>query len=190
MMYFASLLGLVVAGLCTLIGVAWFGELVLTKLLAYFRVGRYFLRWVWLHQGGLSEAREIERLEARIYGMEERRAKLDGSLPGMIAPISREDWPDGISDGLNLPCSICDAHVYFDYTISDEVWREIVSERYRRGVVCLKCLSLMSSETDSDQKRLAQALERVQFVGAGYTVVLEPVLIVRHLTPKEDPDAT
>ncbi len=49
-------------------------------------------------------------------------------------------WPEGVSDGLLLPCGVCSEHpVLIDYTVTDEVWSQ-VPVPLRCSVVCLDCL--------------------------------------------------
>lgn len=50
-------------------------------------------------------------------------------------------WPEGISDGLTLPCSDCGSEgVWLDYTVTEEAWQRVVPEKPTRlGVVCLPC---------------------------------------------------
>ena len=51
-----------------------------------------------------------------------------------------DEWPEGVSDGLTLPCALCGNHTDIDYGIDDDVWRKVVPKFCRRDVVCLKCL--------------------------------------------------
>lgn len=84
------------------------------------------------------------------------------------------DWPHGISDGLTVQCYYCGRVPSFDYTVSDECWRRIVPKAARLGVVCLPCLEEVAANKGLE---VAAHLERVQFVGHGYTVVLEPTRV-------------
>ena len=79
-------------------------------------------------------------------------------------------WPEGISDGLTLPCADCGELPRFDYSVTETFWRRWVPESPARlGVVCLPCLDRRSNGVG-----LADALIRVQWTGTGHTVVLEP----------------
>lgn len=79
-------------------------------------------------------------------------------------------WPEGISDGLTLPCSDCGKHTLFDYHVSDDFWRQWVPNKPERlGVICLPCLDARCGGVG-----LAGALERVQWTGTSHTIVLHP----------------
>lgn len=80
-------------------------------------------------------------------------------------------WPEGISDGLTQPCEICGKRPAFDYRVSDEFWRFVVPNIFRRGVVCLPCLDGMAAAQGLD---VSAHLEQVQFCGKRKTIVLEP----------------
>ncbi len=89
-----------------------------------------------------------------------------------------DEWPEGISDGLTLPCAICLAHpVKFDFAVTDELWRMVVPEQPRRGVVCLPCYNRLATEKGIDW---ANGLEQVQFTGAGKTIRLVPEFVYRY----------
>lgn len=86
------------------------------------------------------------------------------------------EWPEGISDGLNLSCYDCGQKVTFDFTVDDEFWREVVPQQQRRNVSCLPCLDSRADELGLD---IGPAIRRVQFTGIGVTVVLTPDSIHR-----------
>jgi hypothetical protein len=48
--------------------------------------------------------------------------------------------PEGISDGLSLPCHFCGRVPVVDYHVDDAFWREHVPDEARLGVVCIECL--------------------------------------------------
>lgn len=81
----------------------------------------------------------------------------------------RSIWPEGISNGLTLPCSDCGQNPRFDYHVADEFWNLWVRDRARLGVVCLPCL-----DKRCGGRGLAEALEEVQWTGTNHTVVLKP----------------
>lgn len=80
-------------------------------------------------------------------------------------------WPEAISDGLTLPCSICDHLPKFDYLVEGDLWHEVVPEEFKRGVICLGCLDKLASEKGWD---IASYLSRIHFTGIGKTIVLHP----------------
>ena len=82
------------------------------------------------------------------------------------------DWPEGVSDGLILPCSICGDKTVFDYTVDDEVWNRIVPKDQRLGVICLTCFDQMTTDKGID---LFECLRLVQFVGANKTIGMQPI---------------
>lgn len=86
-----------------------------------------------------------------------------------------DEWPGGISDGLTLPCKLCGRVPEFDYMVSEDMWRELISEEDRRDVICLPCLDRVAVAKGID---FADALERVQFTGRGQTIILTPIQIV------------
>lgn len=88
-----------------------------------------------------------------------------------ITVSSTDAWPEAISDGLTLPCSICGVIPYIDYRVGSDLWGRVVPEAYRRGVVCLSCLDRLASDAGLD---VAAHLEFAQFTGVGKTIVLLP----------------
>ena len=85
--------------------------------------------------------------------------------------IQKGVWAEGISDGLTIPCGRCKNHTDFDYTITDELWKEIVPQHLKLGVICLSCLDTMATEKGID---ISNFLERVQFTGTKKTIELIP----------------
>lgn len=88
-------------------------------------------------------------------------------------------WPEAVSDGLSLSCHDCGDTPRFDYRVTDGFWRRWVPGDERLSVVCLPCLDKRCGGSG-----LHEALEEVQWVGTGYTVVLEPRCAVSHETRK------
>lgn len=78
-------------------------------------------------------------------------------------------WPEGVSDGLSLPCADCGEVPRFDYGVTDDFWRRHVPGPERLGVVCLPCL-----DRRCDGVGLAAALQEIQWTGTYHTVVLRP----------------
>ena len=87
------------------------------------------------------------------------------------------EWPEGISDGLTLPCGVCGDLPPFDYRVTDWAWQHVVPEALRLGVVCLPCFDMIAEGRGID---IAAAIQEVQFTGVGKTVVLRPSLIHRY----------
>ncbi|NIV70640.1 MAG: hypothetical protein GWN41_11085 [Phycisphaerae bacterium] len=75
-------------------------------------------------------------------------------------------WPEGISDGLTLPCIDCGKVPRFDYRVKATFWK-----RWGVGadVLCLPCL-----DRRCEGQGLADALEEIQWTGTGHTVCLKP----------------
>ncbi len=82
-------------------------------------------------------------------------------------------WPPSISDGLTLPCALCNFLPKFDYHFTEECWQSVVgSAEYRRGVVCLPCFDRMATDKGID---MSEALVEIQFTGIGKTIILKPL---------------
>lgn len=50
-------------------------------------------------------------------------------------------WPEGVSDGLVLPCSDCGTAPWLDYHVPDDEWARVVpkDDEAHRSVLCLGC---------------------------------------------------
>ena len=83
-----------------------------------------------------------------------------------------EHWIEGIPSKLILKCSICSIRVVFDYKVGDEVWDEVVEEKYRRDVVCLSCFDKLAKKKGVN---LGDCLEIVYYTGEDKTIELMPV---------------
>lgn len=90
-----------------------------------------------------------------------------------------DEWPEGVSDGLRLYCSGCGRRPLVDYTVTDDEWERVVpinptdhSPNPRRGVLCLRCFVRHGGD-------LSKVL-RVQVVGNGETLVLDPATLWRY----------
>lgn len=86
-------------------------------------------------------------------------------------------WPEGVSDGLALPCSECGVAPQFDWKCDDHLWREIVPKEVSRDVICLPCFARMAETHDADA---AICLRQIQFIGPGYTVVFNAAAAIDH----------
>jgi len=81
-------------------------------------------------------------------------------------------WPEGISDGLTLPCALCGVVPKFDFRVTEECWQVVVGDaEYKRGVVCLPCFDRLAVKKHVD---VSKALIEVQFTGVGKTIILSP----------------
>lgn len=94
-----------------------------------------------------------------------------------IIKLSRDNWMPAISDGLTLPCSICDRIPPFDYSVDSKFWNLIVDDAYKRGVICLPCLDKLAFDKGHD---ISTHLESVQFTGIGKTIELLPSRIFQY----------
>jgi len=88
-----------------------------------------------------------------------------------IKTIHRGKWIGGIPDSLTLPCGICGKKVDYDFQVDDELWDNIVPKKYRRGVLCLKCLDLLASKQNID---ISKHLKKVYYCGENKTIELKP----------------
>lgn len=86
--------------------------------------------------------------------------------------LTKENWIGGVSDGLALPCSICNNKVYWDYTVEDEFWERIVSCKYKLSVICISCLDDIAKQNNED---ISEYIKLVQFTGIGKTIEFVPV---------------
>ncbi|KKN65437.1 hypothetical protein LCGC14_0481570 [marine sediment metagenome] len=87
-------------------------------------------------------------------------------------PSEVTNWPEGVSDGLILPCAVCGNKVSFDYTVSDEAWDLVVSREQRLGVICLSCFDQIAASKGIDT---VEHLKLVQFVGVNKTIGLRSI---------------
>lgn len=85
---------------------------------------------------------------------------------------TNDPWPDSISDGLILVCSICNQKPHFDYTVSDDFWKSIVPEDLQLGVICLPCLDKLAEDKNES---ISFQLKKIQYTGINKTIVFEPV---------------
>ena len=93
----------------------------------------------------------------------------------------REEWPETVSDGLVLPCSICREKPKFDFRVTDTFWKLVAGdEDWRLGVVCLPCFDQEAAAKGHD---ISEALLEVQFIGVGKTIVLHPEVSYRYDPP-------
>ncbi len=79
---------------------------------------------------------------------------------------------EGVSDGLSLPCSVCDHHTQIDYHATDESWESITSNHGNRlGVICLECFIDLLLQHGMEP---AECIERVDVIGKAATRVFRP----------------
>ena len=97
--------------------------------------------------------------------------------------VTKSEWPGGVSDGLVCRCSMCGHLPEFDYRVDDELWRQVVPEEWRTGVVCLPCLDALAEQDGID---ISGLIEFVQFTGVGKTIELAPKKVYLYCgTPSE-----
>ena len=87
------------------------------------------------------------------------------------------DWPETVSDGLILPCSVCGQKVVFDYTVNDKAWTLVIPKEQRRDVTCLPCFDRLAADKGIDT---AECLKLVQFIGANKTIGLQSIWSHEH----------
>ena len=91
--------------------------------------------------------------------------------------IDTNNWICGVSDGLSLPCAICNQKVYFDYNVTDELWKNVVPKKISRDVVCLPCFDKMANEKKID---IGGGFNFVQFTGTNITIEFIPCNVFRY----------
>lgn len=79
-----------------------------------------------------------------------------------------DQWPGGVTDGLVLKCGICDELPYIDYNVTNDFWNEVVPEKHRLGVICLKCLDKIATEIGYD---VSDYIIRLQFTGNKKSII-------------------
>lgn len=89
----------------------------------------------------------------------------------------QDDWPEGLSDGLILPCAICYTLPMFDYIVDDDIWNKLVLKKHKRDVICLCCLDVIGHELGID---ISGYLQEVQFVGMDKTIILKPEIVYKY----------
>jgi len=89
----------------------------------------------------------------------------------------------GVSDGINLPCSICRKFSDFDYLVDDEFWKEIVPSEMRLGVICLSCLDKLACSVG---KRIADHIGRISFSGCKDTIDFVPTNVFLNVKNKRE----
>lgn len=92
---------------------------------------------------------------------------IDHSVTQDIKIYSQDQWPEGISDGLILPCHQCGITPSLDYQVSDKAWEQVVPKSQRLGVVCLQCFLTLGGQPSD--------IKQIQVVGHGQTLVLVPI---------------
>ncbi len=95
-----------------------------------------------------------------------------------IIKISSGNWEPGISNGLTLPCGICNCVVLWDYNVDSEFWNLIMhGHPHKRGVICLPCFDKLAVDKGYD---VSTHLQRVQFTGIGKTIELKPTRLFQY----------
>lgn len=90
------------------------------------------------------------------------------------------EWPGGVSSGLVLQCWVCRIVPKLDYTVEDEVWKQVVPESIRNLVICLECFDKMATRKGVDW---IEHLQKIQLTGIGKTMVLVPQKIWYYKKP-------
>lgn len=84
----------------------------------------------------------------------------------------KQDWPDGISDGLISKCAICGKdNIKFDYIVDDELWNRIVPKPLKNKVICLDCLDLLAK---SQGIAIGEYIKSLQYTGINETIIFIP----------------
>jgi hypothetical protein len=88
----------------------------------------------------------------------------------------REQWPQGISNGLTLACGDCGKVPAIDYIVDDDTWQRLAPLKHRHSVICLPCLIERGGE------EVLAAVKSLQYTISGTTLVLAPTLLVHYGT--------
>ena len=116
---------------------------------------------------------DIEVLKSNLTKAYETNAKLEAELARRdiyITTVTEDDeWPESISDGMELPCAVCGFPTKYDYNVDGEFWRLVVPKEIQPVVVCLTCLDKLAQNMGLS---IAEHIERIQYTGIGKTIVL------------------
>lgn len=91
----------------------------------------------------------------------------------VIRIMNLKKWPEGVSDGLTLPCSHCGHIPRFDYRVDDPFWRYVVPKSEQQDVICLPCLDRQANALGLS---VCEHIEEVQFTGGSATLSLVPAV--------------
>lgn len=78
-----------------------------------------------------------------------------------------DKWPEAVSDGLTLPCGICEEIPATDYIIDHDMWDKVVPKEMKLGVVCLDCLVGLDPN-------VIEHIKSIFVCGGGKSIHLEP----------------
>jgi len=88
------------------------------------------------------------------------------------------EWPEAISDGLNISCAWCGRKVFLDYAVKDEIWKKVVPPADRPKVICIDCFLKEALRLKID---VGTAFEDIQIVtGAGQTIQMLPTVVFHY----------
>lgn len=93
----------------------------------------------------------------------------------MIVDVTRSDWPEGVTDGLDLPCHDCDRKVAVGFIADSDDWLRVVPGPERRSVLCLECFVVRGGDVTK--------VSEIQVVGDGCTVLFRPTVAYRYPAP-------
>lgn len=109
------------------------------------------------------------------YGVEPSPPAMKVPPPPRPQQAPQHRWPEGVSDGLSIPCMRCGEIPAVDHFVDDAFWDDVARPHERKNVLCLECLC-------RDHEGVADHLKQVQVINGGVTVVLRPIQVVDHAT--------
>lgn len=121
------------------------------------------------YKPGQMESVADERLWRVLYTEGDEHEVLDAAEEAM----THAEWPEGVSDGLTIPCMRCGEIPAVDYRVDDDFWREVARPHERKNVVCIECLC-------RDHDGVVNHLEEIQVINSGSTSVFKPTRVVDH----------
>jgi len=91
--------------------------------------------------------------------------------------VGGEDyWPERVSDGLLLSCSICGRNSNIDYVVDENLWGSVVPEQVKRDFVCIECFGRLAERAGvNDWPRYVY---EIQVCGEGATAIAKPSVVV------------
>jgi hypothetical protein len=84
--------------------------------------------------------------------------------------MDRPNSPTYLKDFKRQKCAVCDCQEKFNFHVPDEIWKKVVSIKYRNRVICLSCFDSFAREKDVDY---ADSINDLLFAGEKAAVKFE-----------------
>ena len=84
-----------------------------------------------------------------------------------VFKMTKGNWIDCISGGLENPCVRCGKRQIIDYGVDDKFWKKIIPKELRQDVVCIECLQTIAKQKGYD---IGSHLKEIQITLPGLTV--------------------